>query len=124
MWNWLKPIVFENSPIPVWLSKLAPIEINAFSAGPFIVCRGELSESTKQHETIHFHQQLELLFVFQWLLYALFCVIGRFTTGSWKMAYYHNPFEMEAYTHADEKDYLKNRKFWAWTKYLKTLKAE
>mgnify|MGYP005817880981 FL=1 len=123
MWNWIKPIIIENSRLPVWLSKLAPIEIYAFSAGPFIVCRGELSESTKQHETIHFHQQLELLFVFQWLLYALFYVIGRFTTGSWKMAYYHNPFEMEAYAHAEEEGYLKKRRFWAWTKYLRTLKG-
>jgi len=122
--SWLKPIVFENNPIPVWLSKLAPIEINALSFGPFVICRGKLSEETRRHETIHFHQQLEMLFVFQWVLYGLFYIIGRFTTGSWKMSYYHNPFEMEAYAHQSEKDYLKRRKLWAWTKYLKTLKAE
>ena len=120
----LKPIVFENNPIPVWLSKLAPIEINALSFGPFVICRGKLSEETRRHETIHFHQQLEMLFVFQWVLFGLFYIIGRFTTGSWKMSYYCNPFEVEAYNHAGEKDYLKKRKLWAWKKYLKALKAK
>ena len=40
----LKPIFIENSKLPVWLSKIAPIDVWAFSAGPFVVCRGKLSE--------------------------------------------------------------------------------
>lgn len=119
--SWIKPIVIENSRLPGWLSKIAPIKVWAFSFGPFIVCRGEMSEETKRHETIHFYQQLELLFVLQWLLYGLFYVIGRFTTGTWKDAYYFNPFEVEAYNHDGEKEYLKERKLWAWTKYIKVL---
>ena len=43
----LKPIFIENSKLPVWLSKIAPIDVWAFSAGPFVVCRGELSEKTR-----------------------------------------------------------------------------
>ncbi len=122
--SWIKPIIFENSRLPIWLSKFAPIDIWAFSFGPFIVCKGELSERVKRHETIHFYQQLELLFVFQWILYGLFYVIGRFTHGSWKEAYYQNPFEVEAYNHDEEKDYLSERKLWSWTKYIKALKKE
>lgn len=121
--SWLKPIMIENSKIPVWLSKLAPININAISFGPFVICRGKLSEGTKRHETIHFWQQIELLFVFQWILYALFYVIGRFTQGSWKMAYYCNPFEVEAYENQDDESYLENRKWWSWVKYLGELKG-
>ena len=117
----LKPIFIENSKLPVWLSKIAPIDVWAFSAGPFVVCRGELSEKTKTHETIHFLQQLEMLFVLQWILYGLFYVIGRFTKGSWKAAYYGNPFEVEAYANDLDPDYLQERKFWAWTGYVKSL---
>ena len=117
----LKPIFIENSKLPYWLSKIAPIDVWAFSAGPFVVCRGQLSEKTITHETIHFLQQLEMLFVFQWILYGLFYVIGRFTKGSWKAAYYGNPFEVEAYANDMNPDYLKERKFWAWTSHVKSL---
>ena len=117
----LKPIFIENSKLPYWLSKIAPIDVWAFSAGPFVVCRGELSEKTITHETIHFFQQVEMLFIFQWILYGLFYVIGRFTKGSWKAAYYGNPFEVEAYANDLDPDYLKERKFWAWTGYVKSL---
>ena len=117
----LKPIFIENSKLPYWLSKIAPIDVWAFSAGPFVVCRGKLSEKTITHETIHFLQQVEMLFVFQWILYGLFYVIGRFTKGSWKAAYYGNPFEVEAYANDLDPDYLEERKFWAWTGYVKSL---
>ena len=117
----LKPIFIENSKLPVWLSKIAPIDVWAFSAGPFVVCRGELSDKVKTHETIHFIQQLEMLFIFQWILYGLFYIIGRFTKGSWKAAYYGNPFEVEAYANDIDSDYLQKRKFWAWTGYLRNL---
>ena len=117
----LKPIFIENSKLPYWLSKIAPIDVWAFSAGPFVVCRGKLSEKTITHETIHFLQQLEMLFVLQWILYGLFYVIGRFTKGSWKAAYYENPFEVEAYANDLDPDYLEERKFWAWVKHVKQL---
>jgi len=117
----LKPIFIENSKLPVWLSKIAPIDVWAFSAGPFVVCRGELDEKTKTHETIHFLQQVEMLFVLQWILYGLFYVIGRFTKGSWKAAYYGNPFEMEAYVNDLDPEYLGKRRFWAWTNHVRDL---
>tara|TARA_Y100001938_G_C7749364_1_gene263156 strand:- start:47 stop:424 length:378 start_codon:yes stop_codon:yes gene_type:complete len=117
----LKPVFIENSKLPHWLSKIAPIDVWAFSAGPFVVCRGELSEKVKTHETIHFFQQVEMLFVLQWILYGLFYIIGRFTKGSWKAAYYGNPFEVEAYANDLDSDYLQERKFWAWASYIKSL---
>ena len=117
----LKPIFIEDSKLPVWLSKIAPIDVWAFSFGPFVVCRGDLSEKVRRHETIHFLQQVEMLFILQWMLYGLFYVIGRFTKGSWKAAYYGNPFEVEAYANDLDPDYLQERKFWAWTGYVKSL---
>lgn len=116
-----RPIVFENSWVPVALSKLAPIEVWACSAGPFVWCRGELSDRTRTHETIHFQQQLELLFVGQWLLYGLFWLLGfiRFRDG--RRAYRLNPFEQEAYDNDDGLEpWLDVRPRYGWTEHVKT----
>ena len=56
-----RPWIFENSKIPVWLSKVAPIEIWALSFACFVFCRGKLSKTTRRHETIHYHQQIQKL---------------------------------------------------------------
>ncbi len=115
------PIIIENSRLPRWLSKISPIEVEAFSFGPFVVSRGEITDRVKRHETIHYRQQLELLFVFQWILYLLFYVLGRIRYGDWTSAYYKNPFELEAYEYDTKEDYLENRKLWSWAKYLGVL---
>jgi len=113
-----KPLVFENSKLPVWLSKIAPIEINAVSFACFVFCRGELSKTSRRHETIHYHQQLEMIFVGQWLLYGLFCLIGFVRYRSRKKAYYENPFEREAYDNQKKYTYLEKRPLWSWTNYI------
>jgi len=112
------PIFIENSRLPVWLSKIAPIDVYAFSFAFLVVCRGVMSEKTKNHETIHYRQQLEMLFVFQWLMYGLFHIIGLFRYRDGKTAYYENPFEREAYDNDQNLDYLKTRKHYAWVPYI------
>jgi hypothetical protein len=110
----LKPIFINNSKLPVWLSKLAPIEIWALSFFIFVWCRGEINEKTKRHETIHFQQQIELLF-----MYGVFHLIGLVKEkGNGKKAYYHNPFELEAYGNDHDENYLQQRKRYSWIKYL------
>ena len=116
-----KPKFINNSKIPVWLSKLSPIDIWAISFGFWVWCRGEISKTTKRHETTHFQQQLELLFVFQWILYGLFWVVGFIKYRNGKKAYYQNLFEQEAYDNENDVDYLSNRKRYSWWRY-KTLK--
>ncbi len=113
-----KPIFFENSSLPRWLSKIAPIEIWAISFGLWVWCRGELSDKTKRHETIHFQQQLELLFIGQWLLYGLFWLVGLIRYRDGKKAYRESPFEREAYNNEENLDYLKSRRRWAWISYI------
>lgn len=130
MKEWM-PKIFSNSRVPEWLSKVSPIEIYAISLGWWVWCRGNLdakniagktrraaAEKTVRHETIHFQQQLELLFVGQWLLYGLFWLVGlvRYRDGS--KAYYESPFEREAYQNDKDEDYLKNRKRYAWVRYI------
>lgn len=113
-----EPWFFENSKIPVWLSKLAPINIWAISFGLWVWCRGEMSERTKRHETIHFQQQLELLFVGQWVLYITFWLIGLIRYRDGKKAYRENPFEREAFDNDEKPNYLRNRARWAWVLHI------
>jgi len=113
----LKPIFIENSKIPVWLSKISPISIGAISFFIFVFSRGEMSKKTKRHETIHFQQQIELLFIFQWLLYGIFWLIGLIKSRSGAQAYFSNPFELEAYANEFKENYLINRRRYSWIKY-------
>ena len=47
------PWFYENSKVPVVLSRLTPIEIGAITIGPFVFSRDEIDTQTKTHETIH-----------------------------------------------------------------------
>lgn len=113
----MKPVFIEESRLPAILSKIAPIDIWALSFGPFVWCRGVLNKTTKRHETIHYHQQLEMLFVLQWVLYGLFWLIGYAKYRDGKTAYKQNPFEQEAYGNERKRTYLEKRKLWAWRGY-------
>ena len=112
------PLIFENSKLPAWLSYVAPIDVGAFSFFIIVASRGVMSERTKRHEIIHYKQQLEMLFVFQWILYGFFHLRGLISGLKGTEAYYMNPFELEAYENDDNPDYLKERKRYAWIKYL------
>ena len=110
--------MIENSKVPVILSRVAPIEIWAFSFGIFVWCRGEMSETTKRHESIHFHQWVECFFLGFPILYGFYWLRGVIAKRSGREAYYANPFEEEAYMHQDDKNYLENRPFYHWKKYI------
>jgi hypothetical protein len=122
--NWRKfklPLIFENSKLPVWLSKIAPIEISALSFFIFVFARGKLDARVKRHETIHYKQQVEMLFVFQWILYAYFHLSALISGLSGKEAYYCNPFELEAYDNDEKEGYLSERKPYAWVRYWREM---
>ena len=112
------PIFYENSRVPVWLSKVAPIDIWAISLGLFVFCRGEMSEQTKNHETIHFRQWVELLFIGFAVLYPFFWIIELIRCRNGAQAYRRNPFEQEAYDNDKDLDYLLDRKHFAWARYI------
>ena len=117
MKNW-KPIFIENSKVPGWLSHIAPINIWAINLGPFVWCKGTLSERDKRHETIHYQQQLELLFVGQWLLYFLFWLWNMAVYRNGAVAYMNNPFELEAYANDNKDGYLLTRKRYSWVRHV------
>lgn len=113
------PKFYENSKLPVILSKFAPIDIWAITLGPWVFCRGELSERTKRHEAIHYLQYRELWFV-GFLLVYLFdylwaAIISK--KGFSRDSYLAIRFEQEAWSCDDFEDYIEKRKKFAWAKY-------
>jgi hypothetical protein len=114
MKNW-KPIFIENSKIPVWLSYLAPINIGAITIFFLVFSRGEISEETKRHETIHFQQMLETLVIGFVILYYWDYLKGYIKyCKDGKAAYYSIRAEQEAYHKASLPTYLQERKRWRW----------
>jgi hypothetical protein len=120
--NWLanrEPFYFENSRVPVWLSKIAPIEIGAINIGFLVFSRGQISKTTRRHEKIHYIQQIELLFVLHWILYGAFWLIGLVRYRDGAKAYREIPFEREAYANQKKYTYFQKRPFWNWVNYIK-----
>lgn len=110
----LKPIMFENSRVPTLLSKVAPIEIGAITLFPFVFSRGEMSEETKRHETIHFQQYLETGIVGFLILYLWDYMISLTKGVKGSEAYRNIRAEVEAWENDSKEDYLQTRKRWAW----------
>lgn len=72
---------------------------------PFIFYKKDINLIDVNHEKIHLKQQLELLILPFYILYAIFHLI---------YGYDKNPFEKEAYKYQSDLNYCRNRKFWAW----------
>lgn len=113
-----RPIFIENSWVPKFLSKFAPINIGAITLGFFVFSRGVVSESTRRHETIHLHQQIETGFLLFYVLYLYYWLKSKVKGIPGDESYMLIPFEKEAYTNELDQEYLQKRKFWAWTKYI------
>ena len=114
MRNW-KPIYIENSRILAWLSYLAPISIQAITLGVIVISKDEMSEVTKNHETIHFQQYLETLFLGFLILYFWDWFIGLVKYKDGQKAYLSIRAEQEAYKNQENLEYLPtDRKRWRW----------
>lgn len=109
-----KPIFIENSRIPKFLSLLSPITIGAITMGFIVFSRGETDERTKRHETIHYQQFIETLFIGFLLIYAWDYLVGlaRYRNGA--LAYRQIRAEKEAYANDGAEGYLAERKRWSW----------
>jgi len=115
MKNW-KPIMIENSRLPVILSYFAPITIGAITLGFIVFSRDEMTERTKRHETIHFQQFLETGFIGFLFIYLIDWLVGLIKYRNGQIAYYEIRAEREAYDNDEDEDYLSTRKRWAWLK--------
>jgi hypothetical protein len=110
------PIFFENSNIPVWLSKIAPIEINAITLGPAVFSRGKVDSITRNHESIHWAQYKECLVLLFPILYVTSYLINLAKGMKGDIAYRNIWFEIEAYNNDDDLGYLNSRVRWAWAR--------
>jgi hypothetical protein len=88
---------------------------------PFIFLRDKTLKENPQilnHERIHLRQQIEMLWVFFFIWYGIEYLIRLYQFKNSSTAYFNISFEKEAYTHDKDLEYLKNRKIWAFRKYL------
>ncbi len=93
------------------------INVYAITLFPFIISREEMSERVLRHETIHIHQQKELLVLFFYLLYLWDFCHGLFKYKSSSTAYRRIRFEQEAYAHESDTEYLSTRPWVNWRSY-------
>ena len=89
---------------------------------PFILLKDDKygkDEVTINHEKIHLRQQLELLIIPFYIWYLLEFFIRYAKSGDFYASYKNISFEQEAYCNEHNFDYLSNRSWWCFTKYLK-----
>ena len=111
----MKPITIVSPWFTNFVSVV--IDVYAITIFPFIISREEMDENTLNHETIHIHQQRELLVIPFYLLYAFYYFKGLIKYKDKQQAYFMIPFEQEAYSNDQDLDYLKARKWFAWRRY-------
>ena len=87
--------------------------IGGITLYPFIFLRNKYKNNKKilNHEKIHIEQQKELLIIGFYIWYLLEWIVRIFMKGN---AYRNIRFEKEAYSNADDLDYLKTRKKYNW----------
>ncbi len=87
---------------------------------PFVLVKNaKKSKVLINHERIHIVQQLELLLLPFFVIYLFEYGLGYLKYKNHDRAYRSISFEKEAYKHDNDLNYLKNRPFWAFIKYLK-----
>ena len=72
-----------------------------------------------QHEKIHIRQQMELLILPFFIWYGIEYFIRILQYKNMHLAYRNISFEREAYANESQNNFLQNRKFWNFLKYLK-----
>ena len=85
---------------------------------PFIILKDKKTKDNKvviNHEKIHIEQQKELLVIPFFIWYFVEWFIRLFMDGN---AYRNISFEREAYANEDNVDYLKERRPFAFFKYM------
>lgn len=104
--------VFNNSSVPKWLSLF--INIRAITIGPFIFCKDEIDEKCLRHEMVHVAQWKECLYIGFLPIYIMDWVKGRLNKKTSRDAYLGIRMEREARLTKYNKNYLQQRKPFAW----------
>ena len=102
---------------------LIPKGYRGLALFPFVFVKYSLDKKNPvfvNHERIHLRQQLELLIVPFFVLYFLEFFLRLIQYRNVDLAYRNISFEREAYANEKDLDYLKQRSFWKFLKYIKT----
>jgi len=109
-----------------WINKFVPFPnfraVNLFGV-LFVRGKRALSKRTINHEQIHSEQWKELWYIGFLLLYVAEWIIRLFAFKGGHHAYKNISFEREANSHEAEAGYIKNRKRFAFTRYIREKKA-
>ena len=105
-------MIIRNSRVPQWLSIV--IDVYAIALWPFIFIRDEGDVTTVNHEKIHLRQQVELLIIGFYFLYAFYWLRSYLKQGDKARAYYDIPFEKEAYMFDGFPEYPEKRRRFNW----------
>jgi len=93
--------------------------VDGMAIFPFIFSKSKMpGKVLLNHETIHLKQQLELGLLPFYFWYFLEYLIRLIQYKNHYLAYLNISFEREAYANEREFEYLVNRKFWAFLKYM------
>jgi len=106
----------------IFVSKyLVPKGYSGITLYPFVFLKTKKLKTNSvliNHEKIHLKQQLELLILPFYFWYALEFVFGFLKYKNWHTAYKNISFEKEAYLNERNLQYLNERRFWQFLKYL------
>ncbi len=105
---------------PRFIKYFTPKNIAGISIFPFVIVENKNIKQNKtfiNHEMIHIRQQLELLFVFFLIIYAIEFIILCIKYKNWSKAYNNISFEREAYQNESNYHYLKTKKFFSFINY-------
>jgi len=100
---------------------LIPKGFRGFTAFPFVFAQYKLDKENAvfvNHEKIHLRQQLELLIIPFFILYFLEFLVRLIQHRNRDLAYRNISFEREAYAKEKDFDYLKQRNFWNFLRYI------
>lgn len=78
-----------------------------------------LTPDLLNHELIHSRQMAEMLIVPFYAMYVAEWLVRWLACGDVHRAYRSISFEREAYAHESEPQYLRHRRLWAWTRFIR-----
>ena len=105
-------LVFKN---------IIPKGFRGFTLFPFVFLADKKDRAHAvllNHERIHIKQQVELLILPFFIWYFFEFLIRLLQYKNRRVAYYNISFEREAYTNEKDLNYLKQRPFWSFLKYV------
>lgn len=104
-----------------WLIVFNKLPANAMALFPFIILKNEGQKKDRiliNHEQIHLRQQLELLILPFYIFYLLNYFINLLRYRNHYQAYFNISFEREAYRFEADLNYLSERKWLNWVRFL------